>query len=50
MKFRFVMNLEDKIVYEYRYFQLEYLKYRLQENGVFAFISVQYTITNFQRP
>jgi len=41
---------KNKFVYEYRYFHLEYLKYRPHENEVFAFISVRYTITNIQKP
>jgi len=42
------MSSENKFLYEYRYFQLEYLKYWSHENELFAFISVRYTITNFE--
>jgi len=44
------MSSEIKFVYEYRYFHLDYLKYRPHENEFFAFFSVRYTITNFQTP
>ena len=43
------MNSESYIcVYEYRYFQLAYLKYWPYDSEGFAFISGRYTITSLQ--
>jgi len=42
------MTLKHKCVYESRCFQLEYLKYLLYENLVFAIISVGYMIIDLQ--
>jgi len=39
-----------KYVYDYRYIQLAYLKYRTQVTEFSTFISVRYTITDLQTP
>jgi len=44
------MISNTNFVYDYWYFQLAYLNFRPHENEIFYFISVPYTITNFQVP